>query len=124
MVLIRMLLLSILRLLRCVRTDKIEHDFKVSQNQGLDLAGSEPCLISSVYKPSRMICMGSCNSDSECLTAVYDQSKGMIRNCFMYNRYFKSSELIPSSTSILYEKKISNYFLKNYIQEVLLFFLF
>jgi putative IMPACT (imprinted ancient) family translation regulator len=84
------------------------HDFKVSKNQIVDMAASETCLISSLNKSSKMTCIGSCYSNVECLTVVYDQSKGMTKNCFIYNRYFKPNELKPSSTSTAYEKKLGS----------------
>jgi hypothetical protein len=111
MVLIKISIFSILNL-ACVNLEKVQHDFKVSKKQGIDLAASEICLISSLNKASRMTCMGSCNSNQECRTVVYNRNKGINRNCFMYKRYFKSSEMMISSTSSsVYEKKIGNYFL-------------
>jgi hypothetical protein len=100
----RILISSILQL-ACVRTEKVQHAFKVSKNQCVDLAVSKTCLISSVYKMVDLFCLASCNSNPECLTVVFDQSQEMIRNCFMYNRYFKSCELIASSNSTVYKKK-------------------
>ncbi len=90
----------------CVNPETVQHDFKVSKDQVVDLTASETCLISSVYKSSEMTCIGSCNSNLECLTVVYDQNKGITKNCFIYNRYFKSNELKPSSTSAAYEKNL------------------
>ena len=104
--------LVIILLFICIRTETVEHDYKVSKNHGLDMATSEKFLISSFYKPADLICLASCNSNPECLTIVYDQNQGMIRNCFMFNRYFNSSELIPLSTSNVYEKKLIKYCLK------------
>jgi hypothetical protein len=111
MVLVRILILTILQF-TCVNLETVQHDFKVSKDHGVDILGSETCLISNVYKSSRMTCMGSCNSNPECLTVVFDRNKGLIRNCFFYNRYFNSSEFILSSTSIVYEKKLGEFYLK------------
>ena len=112
MVSARILILTILQFI-CVNPETVQHDFKVSKNQSVDLTESETCLISSLYKSSEIVCIGSCNSNPECRTIVYDQREGMIRNCFMFNRYFKSSEMIHSITSSVYEKKVGNYYLKN-----------
>jgi hypothetical protein len=112
MVSARILILTILQFI-CVNPETVQHDFKVSKNQSVDLTESETCLISSLYKSSEIVCIGSCNSNPECRTVVYDQREGMIRNCFMFNRYFKSSEMIHSITSSVYEKKVGNYYLKN-----------
>ncbi len=90
----------------CGIPETVQHDFKVSKDQVIDLALSETCLISILYKSSEIACIGSCNSNLECVTVVNDQTKGEIRNCFMYKRYFKSNELKPSSTSTVYEKKL------------------
>ena len=106
MVLIKILIFSILKL-ACTNLEKLQHDFKVSKNRSIDLA----CLISSICKSSRMTCMGSCNSNPDCVKVVFDQSKGINGYCFMYNRYFKSSDMMISSTSSVYEKKLCNYYL-------------
>jgi hypothetical protein len=105
MVLISILIITILQF-AYVNPETVQHDFKVSKDQVVDFTASETCLISSVYKSSQIVCIGSCNSNLECRTVVYDQTKGIIRNCFMYNRYFKLNELKPSSTSTIYEKKL------------------
>jgi hypothetical protein len=102
---IRILILNLLQF-SCVYFETVIHDFKVSKNQSIDLGVSKTCLISSVNKSSRMTCMGSCNFNSHFVTVVFDQSKEINKNCFMYNRYFKYSELILSSTSTVYEQKI------------------
>jgi hypothetical protein len=51
------------------------------------------------------MCVAVCASESFCLTAVYNNQNGLLRNCFLYNRYFSSSELVSSSTSTFYQKK-------------------
>jgi len=107
MVLISILILTILQF-ELVIPETVQHDFKVSKNQIVDMAASETCLISSLNKSFKMTCIGSCNSNVECLTVVYDQYKGITKNCFIYNRYFKPNELKPSSTSTAYEKKLGS----------------
>jgi hypothetical protein len=82
-----------------------QNDFKVLKNQDINMTVGESSLISSVYKPSRMQCMAMCSGNSNCKLAVYDKSQGRLTNCFTYSRYFKISELIPSSTGVIYEKK-------------------
>ena len=71
---------------------------------------SELCKLS---KTTDLACLASCNSKSECLTVIYDRIQ-VITNCFMYNRYIKSSDLINSNNFILYEKKFGNYCIKNH----------
>jgi hypothetical protein len=105
MVLISILILTILQF-ELVIPETIQHDFKVSKDQSVDLEASVTSLISSFNKSSEMACIGSCNSNVECLTVVYDQNKGIPKNCFIYNRFFKLNELKPSSTTAAYEKKL------------------
>jgi hypothetical protein len=110
MILIKIFLVNIL-LLVSISAEAIHNDFKVLKNQDINMTVGESSLISSFYKPSRMQCMSLCNTNANCLTAVYDNSQGKLMNCFTYNRYFSTSELIPSSTGVVYEKKLSkNYF--------------
>jgi hypothetical protein len=111
MVLTRILIVTILQF-TCVYLEKVQNDFKVSKNQSIDLTASEKCLISSVYKSSRMTCMGSCNSNPECRTVVYNRNKGINSNCFFYNRYFDSSEMMVSNTSTVYQKKLGSHLIK------------
>ncbi len=98
-------------LLVSIRTEAVHNDFKVFKNQDINMTVGESSLISSFYKPSRMQCASVCSANPSCLSAVHDNSRGRLMNCFTYNRYFKTSELIPSSTGVVYEKKLSkNYF--------------
>jgi hypothetical protein len=82
-----------------------QNDFIVLKNQNLNMTVNETSLISSLYKPSRMQCMAVCSSDPNCLTAVYDNSQGRLMNCFIYQRIFETSELISSSTGVVFQKK-------------------
>jgi hypothetical protein len=110
MILIKIFLVNIL-LLVSIRTETIQNDFKVLKNQDINMTVGESSLISSFYKPSRMQCASICSANLNCLSAVHDKSRGSLMNCFTYNRYFNTSELIPSSTGVVYEKKFSkNYF--------------
>jgi hypothetical protein len=110
MIFIKIFLVNIL-LLVSIRTEAIHNDFKVLKNQDINMTVGESSLISSFYKPSRMQCANVCGATPNCLSAVHDKSRGSLMNCFTYNRYFNTSELIPSSTGVVYEKKLSkNYF--------------
>jgi hypothetical protein len=84
--------------------------FRVLKNQNINMTVGESSLISSVYKLSRMQCMTVCSVNSNCKTAVYDNRQGNLINCFSYSRYFKTSELKPSSTGVVYEKKSGKIF--------------
>ncbi len=92
-------------LLVSIRTETIQNDFKVLENQDINMTVSESSLISSLYKPLWMQCASVCSANPNCLSAVHDNSQGRLMNCFTYNRYFKTSELIPSSTGVVYVKK-------------------
>ncbi len=98
-------------LLVSIRTETIQNDFKVLKNQDLNMTLSETSLISSFYKLSRIQCASVCSTNPNCLSGVHDNSQGNLVNCFTYNRYFNTSELTPSSTGDVFEKKLSkNYF--------------
>ena len=55
-----------------------------------------------------MQCAAVCSVNPICKTAVYDKSQERLMNCFTYNRYFQTSELVPFSTGVVYQKKSSN----------------
>ena len=84
-----------------------QNDFKVFKNQDINMTVGESSIMSRVYKQSWMQCAAACSSNPNCKTAVYDNNQGRLTNCFTYSQYFKTSELIPSSTGIVYEKKSS-----------------
>ncbi len=85
----------------------IDNEFKILKNQNANpiVAETYSNLTLKLNKPAEMICIASCISNQECVSVVYDRKNILIQNCFLYNRYFNSSERIPSSTSNLYEKK-------------------
>jgi hypothetical protein len=86
MIFIKIITFSILKL-ACANLEKVQHYFKVSKNQSIDLAASEMCFLSSFNTMGDLLGLASCNFNQECLTVVFIQSKGLITNCFMYNRY-------------------------------------
>ena len=103
------------QLVPVVKTEIVQREFKVSQNQDINMTIGDSSLISSVNKLSRMTCIATCNSNPNCMTAVYDNSQGRITNCFIYNRYYKAYQLIPSSKSIIYEKELVNQYGKLFL---------
>ncbi len=90
-----------------IQAETFQHEFKVSKNQDVNINIVELNLISSLTKMADFLCVASCNSNSVCMTVVYDYRRGLINNCFLYNMKFHFSELVESSTTTLYEK-ISN----------------
>ena len=95
MILTKIFFVNILTL-ASIRTETIQNDFKVFKNQVLNMTLSESSLISSLYGPLWMQCAGVCSANPNCKTAICDSSQGRLVNCFIYNRYFKASELISS----------------------------
>ncbi len=87
-----------------------QNDFTVFKNQEINLTVGESSLISNIFKPSRMQCMAGCSLNEYCKTVVYYNGQGRLINCFIYMRYFQTSEFIPSSTGVVYQKKSINYF--------------
>jgi hypothetical protein len=102
------LFLNIFKLLAITANSITETNFHILKNQDINttIAQTLNNLISKVYRKAEMFCIASCNSNIECTSVVYDSKIGMIHNCFLYNRYFDSSELVRSSTSNFYPKKL------------------
>jgi hypothetical protein len=90
-----------------IHAETFQHEFKVSKNQDVNINIVELNLISSLSKMVDLLCIASCNTNSVCMTVVYDYRRGLINNCFLYDMKFHFSELVESSTTTLYEK-ISN----------------
>ena len=88
-----------------INGDSYKNNFKVLKNQDIN-SSIVNSLIINAHKPSKLMCMYHCSLTSKCLTAVFSTKKGLLNNCFIYNRYFISNEIISSSNSILFEKKI------------------
>jgi hypothetical protein len=88
-----------------IKTEIIQNNFNILTNKDINSMMDEISLISSANKIFGLCCLTLCNSNPNCLTAVYDYSKININNCFTYSQYIKATELIPSKTSIVYEKK-------------------
>ena len=84
--------------------NSIGNDFKVLKNQDIYLDRFNR-LISNVNKLTEAFCLSSCNSNSKCITSVFNTEISLINNCFLYNNYFHSDELIQSNSSIFFKKK-------------------
>jgi hypothetical protein len=127
MIITKIFFINIL-ILASIRTEKVQN-FKVSKNNDINLTVGESNIISIAYKKFAFLCLAVCSSDPYCLTATYDKSQERITNCFTYNRYFITNEMILSSTSNVYQKQPSvlNYpknIPLNLIQYFILFFFF
>ena len=123
MISFKIILINVLQLVSVVQSETIQHEFRVNKTQDVNKTICESSLISSVSKLTGLVCLAACNSNQNCLTAVYDNSSGIIRNCFMYNRHFNTTEFIPSSTSTVYQKKSSKFQLKNSLYKIFIILL-
>ena len=106
LILVEIILINVLKLVSVVKTETVQHKFKVTKNRDIDMTIGDGNLISSVNQISDLVCLESCNSNFYFLTTVFDNSQGRITNCFLYKRHFNITELISSSTSSFYEKNI------------------
>ena len=98
-----LLVFNIFTLVVAITADSVSNNFHILKNQDVSSCGND--LIYEFFKQSRTMCISTCSLNSICFTAVFNYQNGLLRNCFIYNRYFNSSELIKSSTSTVYEKK-------------------
>jgi hypothetical protein len=60
-------------------------------------------IISKIRTKSKFICLSACNSNQECLTAVYIESVEN-DNCILYKKHFNSTETTTSSNTKLFKK--------------------
>ena len=88
-----------------INGDSQKNNFKVLKDKDINSSIANS-LIFNAHKPSKLMCVYHCSLTSKCLTAVFSSKSGLLNNCFIYNRYFISNEVISSNSSILYEKKI------------------
>jgi hypothetical protein len=49
--------------------------------------------------------MIECNLNEECYTTIFASDQYPNPNCFLYRKYFGSSEIVTSTSSDLYSKK-------------------
>jgi len=82
----------------------VKKNVQVSPTYGL------PCLIDSMKKQSFFVCLGTCNSNPNCLAIIFQKDGLNINsaNCFLYSRIFQDIDLSVSMGSDLYEKKRAN----------------
>jgi hypothetical protein len=61
--------------------------------------------IGSYKKLDKISCMIECNLNEECYTTTFSSDQFPNKNCFLYRKYFGSSEIVTSISSDLYSKK-------------------
>jgi hypothetical protein len=108
-----LLLNLILQFIACISGSTVQNEFKLLKNQDVNatVRGIFNNVISKVNIPGKWLCIASCNLNQEYACVVYDKRNGLTENCFLYNRFFISSEKIESSTSTMYEKLNSYFYL-------------
>ena len=62
-------------------------------------------LIGSYKKLDKISCMIECNLNDECYTTIFISNQYPNPNCYLFRKYFGSSEIVTSSSSDLYSKK-------------------
>ena len=80
-------------------------DFMFVSNSAIrpDLVNSTN-LISSLKQTSKYFCLSACNLNPLCLTLTYMGND----NCFLYNRYYNSTELMATTEDFYYAQKSKN----------------
>ncbi len=61
-------------------------------------------IINSTRMKSKFNCLAVCNSNKECISSVYIESKAN-DNCILYNKQFDSNETTTTNNSKLFIKK-------------------
>ena len=80
-----------------------KYDIQMSQNVNSSI---DPIfLIGSCKKLDKISCMIECNLNEECYTTTFSSDQFPNKNCFLYRKYFSSSEIDTSISSVLYSKK-------------------
>ena len=81
----------------------INNNFRIISNQFVYPTTFSGNLIQFSTKRTKMFCLSACSSSINCYTAFF-QNHQSINNCFLYNRYFNLSDLVPKSSSEVFEK--------------------
>ncbi len=97
-----------------------KYDMQMCQNVSSSI---DPIfLIGSYKKLDKLSCMIECNLNEECYTTIFASDQYTNKNCFLYRKYFSSSEIVTSSSSDLYSKTckliISIYLVWNSIEPI------
>jgi hypothetical protein len=80
-----------------------KYDIKTSKSVNISI---DPIfLIDSYKKLDKISCMIECNLNEECYTTIFASDQYPNPTCFLFRKYFGSSEIVTSSSSDLYSKK-------------------
>ncbi len=80
-----------------------KYDMQMCQNVNSSI---DPIfLIGSYKKLDKISWMIECNLNEECYTTIFASDQFPNQTCFLYRKYFSSSEIVSSNSSYLYSKK-------------------
>ena len=80
-----------------------KYDMQMCQNVNSSI---DPIfLIGSYKKLDKISCMIECNLNEECYTTIFASDQYPNQTCFLFRKYFGSSEIVTSISSDLYSKK-------------------
>ena len=75
--------------------------------QSVDLlykADSQNWLIEGFESKSKMMCLGRCNVDINCISVIFSIDQTSPFDCFLYSKNFTKNELLYSNSSKMYFK--------------------
>ena len=70
----------------------------------LNKTDSQNWLIESFKSKSKMMCLGRCNLDINCISVIFSIDQTSPFDCFLYSKNFTKNELVDSSSSKMYFK--------------------
>ena len=81
------------------------HHYEIQQNVIIQLNIDPIWLIASFKKPNNVFCLAECNSKHFCLSVFFITDKTTSNyNCFLYRKYFDSTEITSANGSELFSK--------------------
>ncbi len=80
----------------------ISNYYKIKNNIDLDQNFSVNFLILAIETNFSQFCLSACNSNNNCLTAIY---KSVEKKCLLYSKYFLTNEVVFSLDSKMFVKE-------------------
>ena len=82
----------------------VQKKYSLQINTSLKISSINSTYLIKTYKlRSKMMCLAQCTLIENCISAQYNQNS--IVNCFLYSKYFASSELKILKNSLFYSKE-------------------
>ncbi len=100
-----LLLLFCLLKLKTIAYTSLSSKYDILMWQNVNISIDPIFLIGSYKKLNKISCMIECNLNEECYTTIFASDQYPNPNCFLYRKYFGSSEIVTSTSSDLYSKK-------------------